>query len=155
MHATLSSSRLSRIVDDLDPGPEIKPPVILLAEDNAELRGLLRQILLRDGNDVIEVCNGGEVIDYLASALLSDSTHPLPDVIVSDIRMPRFNGLDVLRAVAAIDPCTPVVLITAFGDDLLHETAMRAGAHAVIDKPFDTTTLREVVKSALRESAIA
>lgn len=155
MHATLSSSHMYQFVDDLDPGPAIKAPVILLAEDDDDLRRLLRQILLRDGNDVVEVRNGGEVIDYLASAMLSDSLHPLPDVIVSDIRMPRFNGLDVLRAVAAIDPCTPVVLITAFGDDQLHETAMRAGAHAVIDKPFDTTTLREVVKSALREAAIA
>ena len=67
------------------------------------------------------------------------------DVVVSDVRMPGWSGVNVLLTMRhQADPC-PIVLITAFGDERLHEQAMKAGAFAILDKPFELDDLRALV----------
>ena len=70
-------------------------------------------------------------------------------VIVSDIRLPRMDGMTFLREVMAVDPQLPVVLITGHGDISMAVQAMKDGAHDFIQKPFSPEYLVEVVRRAL------
>jgi two-component system response regulator (stage 0 sporulation protein F) len=136
-------------------GPTLLPwrfPVrVLLAEDDPEMRELLASTLRQDGLEVIEVRDGSALLDRLAEALAADGDLDGYDVIVSDIRMPGYSALDILAGVRRALRHTPVILITAFGDRVTHERAMRLGASAVFDKPFDIDDLRMAVYHELHE----
>lgn len=69
-------------------------------------------------------------------------------VVISDIRMPGMDGLELLQAVLKIDSEIPVILITAHGDIRMAVSAMRQGAYDFIEKPFDPELLRETVRRA-------
>lgn len=112
---------------------------VLVAEDDDELRRLLVMSLTADGYEVAEASDGHELIRQLARLWLVDA-------IVSDVRMPGKSGLDVLAGFRRADWTTPFVLITAFGSDELHEEALRLGASAVVDKPFDLDVLRILIR---------
>ena len=71
-------------------------------------------------------------------------------VVVSDVRMPGFDGIDVLRTVRAVDPEIPVILLTGHGDIALAVEAMREGAHDFLEKPFDPDRVLDRVKRALK-----
>jgi DNA-binding NtrC family response regulator len=73
------------------------------------------------------------------------------DVILSDIRMPRMDGVTLLRKLRAIQPETPVILCTACGQDELRREANAAGAFAFITKPLDPHFLVELLKKAMGE----
>ena len=70
-------------------------------------------------------------------------------VVVSDIRMPRLSGLDALGELRKGRLPTPVILITAFGDDETHAMARRLGASATLDKPFDLGELLALVREVI------
>ena len=71
------------------------------------------------------------------------------DVILSDIRMPRMDGVTLLRKLRAIQPETPVILCTACGEEGLRREANAAGAFAFITKPLDPDYLAELLKKAI------
>jgi DNA-binding NtrC family response regulator len=71
------------------------------------------------------------------------------DVILSDIRMPRMDGVTLLRKLRAIQPETPVILCTACGEEGLRREANAAGAFAFITKPLDPDYLAELLKKAM------
>ena len=73
------------------------------------------------------------------------------DVILSDIRMPRMDGVTLLRKLRAIQPQTPVILCTACGEEELRRQANSAGAFAFITKPLDLHFLVELLKNAMFE----
>lgn len=126
----------------------MEPRRILLAEDNLEMLRLLSGALARDGYDVIEARTGAELLDHLIDHLLDGGRAPV-DLIISDLRMPGFTGLEILGGLRDDDPRTPFILITAFGGDETREEALRAGAAAVFDKPFDVDDLRAAVRRLL------
>jgi len=118
---------------------------VLIAEDDAEMRKLLAHVVRAEGHEVIEAPDGRRLLAYLQSAMMSDGAG-LPDLIVSDIRMPGYSGLDVLMAVREASLDVPVVLITAFGDPQTHNEAFELGA-AVLDKPFSLDDFRRTVQA--------
>jgi CheY-like chemotaxis protein len=120
---------------------------ILLAEDDDEMRAWLASALRGEGYAVEEAENGMDLLAKLARSLLGLPDCGPVDVVVSDIRMPGFSGLEVLAALRNTDHAVPVILITAFGDEETHELAGRLGANAVIDKPFDVGELRTVLST--------
>ncbi|MFN7974396.1 MAG: response regulator [Acidobacteriota bacterium] len=122
---------------------------MLLAEDDRELRRLLASVLRKGGLEVVEVEDGGRLMELVARALFSDTGYRPPDVIVSDIRMPGFTGLEVLEGLRATDRSTPVILITAFGDEETEDEAFRLGANALLSKPFDPKDLRARIEALL------
>ena len=67
------------------------PPVVLLAEDDAALRCLVREHLVRCGFDVLEAFDGYELVEYFLHG--PHLGYPRPDVVVTDVRMPRASGL--------------------------------------------------------------
>jgi DNA-binding response OmpR family regulator len=135
---------------DAGRGPSDCPrPRILLAEDDDEMRTLLSQSLCDAGYEVEELANGLELMEHLSSYLVEGSRVDL-DLIISDIRMPWVDGLEVLRAIGQCIGYPPVILITAFGDDAVHTEASRLGAAAIMDKPFDVEELLARVREMIR-----
>jgi DNA-binding response OmpR family regulator len=124
---------------------------VLLVEDDDEMRCLLRSILRADGYDVVEAATGREGVSYIYDAwgVGGRSARPL-DLIVSDVRMPGWGGLDLLDVVRRAKMDTPVLLITAFGAPETHQEAARLGAGAVLDKPFALDEFRSTVALMLQ-----
>lgn len=111
-------------------------PRILLAEDDDDLRDFLSTSLRSDGYDVLECRDGYEMLDHLEPWIAEDLPCPI-DLIVSDVKMPRFDGLDVLELVQRFEGAPPIALITAFGSEETREAASRLGAAALMDKPLE------------------
>ncbi len=123
----------------------IPPARVLVAEDDFELRRMIALALRKDGYEVAVARDGTELLEMVAEAYLGDGPGFAFDVIVSDIRMPGWSGMQVLQGLADRDRPTPVILITAFGDAKTHMLARDLGAVCVLDKPFEMDDLRMVV----------
>ena len=132
---------------DHDPQHREEPrrrPRVLLAEDDAELRRLLREALHAGGYDVVEVTDGGRLLVRLGQECRSGRPEESFDVMVSDVRMPVCTGLQIVESLRLAHSRIPVILITAFGDDTPRAKAERLGA-VLVDKPFDLDKLVEIV----------
>jgi CheY-like chemotaxis protein len=119
---------------------------VLVADDDVDMRRLVAQALQKDGCEVIEVADGTELLDYVGSALMGDGHVARPDIIISDIRMPGFNGLQILAGLRNAKWDTPIILITAMDDQKTYADAARLGASALFQKPFDPHHLRRAVR---------
>jgi two-component system C4-dicarboxylate transport response regulator DctD len=73
-----------------------------------------------------------------------------PGIVVADIKMPRMNGLELLRLARVGDPELPIILVTGFGDIAMAVEAMRGGAYDFIQRPYEAGRLREMVGRALQ-----
>ena len=124
----------------------LRAPRVLLAEDDGEFRKLLAGILRKNGFDVIEAKDGADLIATI-EALSTEPSAAQPDVIVSDIRMPGYTGLDVLWGLRKGNCAIPVILMTAFGTDETRVEALRLGADTIISKPLNPETLVTMVRS--------
>jgi DNA-binding NtrC family response regulator len=120
-------------------------PEVLLAEDDDDMRRLVRNALREEGFHVLEARSGWELLGLIGSRMLARGGQPL-DLIVTDVRMQGITGIEILEGLREGDWSTPVVLMTAFGDPKLHAEASRLGALAVFDKPFDLRALRRLVR---------
>ncbi|MCQ0987569.1 sigma-54-dependent transcriptional regulator [Jiella marina] len=117
-------------------------PILYLVEDDPDLRDALQQGLELEGFDV-------RVHD--AAGLMSVLHAEDYAVIVSDIRMPRIDGLELLRKVLALDPALPVILITGHGDVQTAVDAMQVGAYDFIEKPLSVSRLAAIAKRAVEK----
>ncbi|MDX1715581.1 MAG: sigma-54 dependent transcriptional regulator [Anderseniella sp.] len=84
-----------------------------------------------------------------ADRMLGEVNPRLTGAIITDIRMPRLDGMSFMQQIHEVDPDIPVILITGHGDVQLAVRAMRDGAYDFIEKPFSTAHLGEVVRKAL------
>jgi DNA-binding response OmpR family regulator len=119
---------------------------VLLAEDSTDVRELLKTALELDGYEVIGFPDGTSLVDYLGDALRPHADTAVPDIIITDIRMPGFSGIDVLAALRRADLQVPVILITAFGNEEIDAEARRLGAAGLFAKPFDIDDLRTALR---------
>lgn len=125
-------------------------PRVLLAEDDDELRPLIERTLTRAGFEVNAVPDGSELLDHIALCLLGERWEPMPDVIVTDVRLPAFNGLSLMEGLREEGFRVPVVVITAFGDPSLRARVEHLGRATCLDKPFDQEDLEAAVWRAFR-----
>jgi DNA-binding response OmpR family regulator len=132
--------------------PVHDPPRILVAEDDTDMRWLVVEALRKDGYEVIAVSDGGRLLVTLAHEFEDRNGSGLPDLLVSDLRMPICSGMHILEQLRAANWRIPVVLMTAFGDTATRERARKLGAW-LFDKPFDLDDLRTAVASLLRRSS--
>ena len=114
---------------------------VILVDDDPHLRQALSQTLDLAGLKVLSLSDA----QNLAGRIPQD----WPGVLVSDIRMPGIDGLELLQHVHAQDPDLPVLLITGHGDVPLAVQAMRAGAYDFLEKPFASDALLDSVRRAL------
>jgi DNA-binding response OmpR family regulator len=116
---------------------------ILIAEDEPDIRELVAFTLRFAGHEVATTSNGEEALQQ--ASLIT------PDIILMDVRMPRMTGYDACRAMKA-DPSystSPVVFLSAKGQDAEIQTGLDAGAEAYLLKPFAPDQLAERVKAIL------
>ncbi|HXJ34533.1 MAG TPA: response regulator [Candidatus Eisenbacteria bacterium] len=125
-------------------------PRILVAEDSTEMRRLIAGTLRAQGYDVTEARDGMELLDYIEEAAKYDASDRYA-AVVSDVRMPWLSGMDVMAVLNAAAWRTPVVLITAFGDEETHAEGRALGAAVMIDKPFEMETLTSALSRLLSE----
>lgn len=127
-------------------------PTILLVEDDFEMRRIVATALQREGFSVVEARDGDEALEWLGPGVLDGAPDRLPALVISDIRMPHFSGLEILQAVQVLRRKVPVILVTAFGDPETHALARELGAHRVLDKPFEIADLLAAVRGLLGSS---
>lgn len=113
---------------------------VLLAEDDDEMRKLIKHALQHQGYEVTECSNGYELFARLLELIKAGQCLD-HDLVISDIRMPGWTGLEVFEGVHEHEGCPPIILITAFGDKETHAKAQQLGVTAVFDKPFEIEDL--------------
>ncbi|WP_404364021.1 sigma-54-dependent transcriptional regulator [Marinobacter sp.] len=124
----------------------VKQPRILLVEDDASLRNLLCEELEADGY-LLEAAGTCEEASALARA-------ELPDLVVSDLRLPDQDGLVLLQRLRAEGHAVPFIIITAFGTVGQAVEALKAGADDFLTKPLSTDHLRLKVGRLLAHAAV-
>jgi len=132
---------------DQAPGAQVgsRPPKVLVAEDDADVRQLVVVALRGLGYEITEASSGADLLNQLGEALLDGNMAGRPDVIISDIRMPGLSGLKLLAGLKQARWPTAIVLMTAYADLETREEARRLGADAFFAKPFDIEDLMTVV----------
>jgi two-component system response regulator AtoC len=122
--------------------------LILIIDDEANLRRTLAQILRERGYAVLEASNGVEAIELLR--------HSIPDLIFSDWKMPEMGGEQILRYLrdAPHLAMIPVIVITAFGSSDSAIEAVRLGAYDFVTKPFDLDEISLTAERALAHSSL-
>ena len=114
---------------------------ILLVEDKESLRAVLKKTLESEGFGVDEASDGRSAMDRIRRDRFA--------MVLTDLRLPRADGHEVLKAAQNADPEMPVILMTAFGTIRDAVSAMKAGAYDYLEKPVDTDHLLALVRRAL------
>jgi DNA-binding NtrC family response regulator len=114
---------------------------VLLVDDDANLREVLSFAIEELGHEV-SAHAGGE-------SALAEIEIQTPDVVVTDLKMPGIDGLELLRRVRATLPATPVIILTAFGTIEDAVEAMKQGAHHYLTKPYRREELGVAIEQAL------
>ena len=120
----------------------MQPAKILVADDEQNLRRVLVALLRRDGHEVVQAATGLEAIERLADV----------DVVITDLRMPGADGMEVLRTASRTHPHVPVIMITAYGSVGQAVEAIKAGAFDYIEKPFEQDSIRAIVDKAIGQA---
>jgi len=144
-----SESISMRAVRGEAPASPPGPRRLLLAEDDGPFRFLLTTALRKDGYQIVAVSNGVDLLDILDDSLSQDGTLAPFDLVLSDLRMPGWPGLEALAKVGRNPGMPPFILFTAFGDEDAHRRALEIGALTLLDKPFDIDYLRELAAQVL------
>lgn len=113
---------------------------ILLVDDEDDARCMLAIGLERSGNTVIACANGADAYDHLT---------PDIDVVVTDLVMPKMDGIALLRAMAQRDHQAARIVITSFADKERVVEALNMGAHYLLEKPFSLSALEQVIAKVL------
>jgi len=114
---------------------------ILAIDDDASTLGLLSELLELSGFEVLSASEGREGVDVFQ--------RERPDLVITDIRMPQMDGLQVLARVRNIDDTVPVILVTGFGDLTNAVKAVREGAHDFLLKPINAEILLNTVSKGM------
>jgi len=114
---------------------------ILIIEDRESMSDMLKETLGADGYKAVTAKDGQEGIKKLKENRI--------DLVLTDLKLPKKSGIDVLKAAKEENPLMPVIVMTAFGSVETAVTAMKEGAFDFIAKPFDTDHLLVLIKRAL------
>ncbi|MCK4573063.1 MAG: response regulator [candidate division Zixibacteria bacterium] len=113
---------------------------VLVVDDEEMMRNLLEKILKREGYQVVAAGDGIEALDLLRRQQIS--------LVISDMKMPRMNGLQLLKRIKADYPEVGVIIMTAYGDTYTIKDALLLGADEYITKPFKSYEISLVTERA-------
>ena len=117
----------------LSTGDKVSLGRVLVVDDEASIRSLLRMMLTQAGYDVEEADDGGKAVEVLNSG-----DNPLMlDAIICDIRMPRINGVEAITYFRAQYPSLPVIVLTGYHDEPLASSLRRQGIVEFLEKPAE------------------
>lgn len=120
---------------------KMQSKLILVVDDEENIRELLRESLEDEGYRVNVAKNGQEAIEKVRAIN--------PDTVLMDVKMPIMSGMDAFLKIKEFQPDLPVIFLTAFGSSDLAISAMKSGAYDYLTKPFDIDEVRIKVKRAL------
>lgn len=123
-----------------------KKETILIVDNEDSLRETLKKILEREGYNILTAKNGQEAIDIIREKNIH--------LVISDIGMPKIDGLKLLRLAKSIRPEVEVILMTGHGQTEQGLEALKEGAFDFIQKPFTKLALYKTVKQALEKQAM-
>jgi two-component system chemotaxis response regulator CheY len=115
---------------------------VLIVDDAAFMRMMLRDILAKNGFEVVGEADNGKVAVQMYSELK-------PDVVTMDITMPEMDGIAAVKEIKAADPTAKVVMVSAMGQQAMVIEAIRSGAADFIVKPFQPDRVLEALGKAL------
>ena len=119
-------------------------PTVLIVDDALFMRMMIRDILSKDGFDVVgEAENGVEAVERFKEMR--------PDLVTMDIVMPEMDGIEAVKQIMKIDPDAKILMCSAMGQQPLVVEALEAGAKDFIIKPFQPSKVVEAVEKALQE----
>ena len=120
---------------------------ILIADDELNIRKVLAATLRREGYEVLTAKDGQEAVELLGSGKVQ--------VVVTDLKMPNVDGIELLRHVQRNHPQVPVIIITAHGSIDNAVEALKNGALDYITKPFDKAELINIISKAVKTESLA
>ena len=120
-----------------------KQPVVLVADDEEDIKVVLRMFLEAVGYEVVTAFDGLDALEQIKSAK--------PDVVLMDIMMPVIDGIEVVRQMKATPGIRdiPVVMLTAAAQSDMVERAIQAGAADYIVKPFEPEAVQRAIEKVL------
>jgi two-component system chemotaxis response regulator CheY len=115
---------------------------ILICDDAAFMRMMLKDILVKEGYEVVgEAVNGADGVEKYNSLK--------PDLVTMDITMPEMDGIAALKAIKASDPSAKVIMCSAMGQQAMVVESIQAGAKDFIVKPFQRDRVAEAIRKAV------
>jgi len=120
------------------------PKTILVVDDAAFMRMMIRDILAREGYVIQEAVNGRDALEKYRETR--------PDLVTLDITMPEMDGIEALRAIRGINPAARVLMVSAMGQQKMMVDALECGALDFLVKPFQPTKVLETVKKCLEDN---
>ena len=119
---------------------------ILIIDDEKSMREFLSIMLEKEGYRTIAIDNGNDALKFI-----KDNDY---DLIITDIKMPKITGIDILRESMTLHQNTPVIMITAFASTEVAVEAMKLGAHDYITKPFNVDEIKIIIKNAIEKKSL-
>ncbi|CDQ40104.1 MULTISPECIES: response regulator [Virgibacillus] len=117
---------------------------ILIVDDAAFMRMMIKDILTKNGFEVVaEAQDGGEAVEKFEDVL--------PDLVTMDITMPEKDGISALKEIKAKHPNAKIIMCSAMGQQAMVIDAIQAGAKDFIVKPFQAERVIEAIQKALHE----
>ncbi|MEK7775380.1 MAG: response regulator [Candidatus Zixiibacteriota bacterium] len=113
---------------------------ILIVDDEAMMRSLLEKILAREGYRVFSADNGASALEVLSREKI--------DIVLSDMKMPKMNGFELLKKIRDEYKDLGVIIMTAYGDTYTVKDALLLGADEYVTKPFKSYEITLVVERA-------
>jgi len=129
-----------RIAEKKDVGPK-GTPTVLVVDDEDRIRSLLMDTLSALGYHALGAKNGEEALSLLETEKL--------DLVITDVRMPKMNGLSLLKNIKGRNPLLPVIIITGYNFTYTKDQAMESGADGFLAKPFRIGKIEELMRKAL------
>jgi two-component system chemotaxis response regulator CheY len=122
----------------------------IVADDDDDWRDLVSRTLRRAGLEVVEACNGEELLAFHRT-IRTSTTRRI--VVISDVDMPKCDGITAVIALRCIAAQVPIVLVTGLRDARTHTRAFEAGANVVLTKPLAPRAVLEAVRELLPDVA--
>jgi two-component system response regulator PilR (NtrC family) len=116
---------------------------ILVVDDEQSMRDFLAIMLKKEGHEVVTAGNGGDALKAVQAEIF--------DLVITDVKMPGADGIEVLKTIKDISPETVVIMITAFATTETAIEAMKLGAYDYIIKPFKVDELRLIINNSLEK----
>ncbi len=116
---------------------------ILVVDDEQSMRDFLAIMLNKEGHEVVTAKNGADALRAVQAEIF--------DLVITDVKMPGADGMEVLKSVKDISPETVVIMITAFATTETAVEAMKIGAYDYIIKPFKVDELKLIIYNSLEK----
>ncbi|MFZ5591550.1 MAG: response regulator [Bacillota bacterium] len=115
---------------------------ILIVDDAAFMRMMIKNIVVKNGYEVVgEAENGKQAVQMYAELK--------PDLVTMDITMPEMDGIEGVKAIRALDPNANIIMCSAMGQQAMVMEAIQAGAKDFIVKPFQQDRLLQAIERVL------